>query len=467
MSEQVINITSGFYDAIDNDRLYSADQMNMPYKRLVSNGVFATPSGTASTDFEVVSVSGMNIKITHGNAILGDKWVENVSDVSVTVPDNTDISPRIDSVFLQVDRTPSGRVANIVYRTGTPAVAPVAPSRSETAGVYEFRLANIAIAAGAASITDSVITDCRGSDECPWITSLIYQVDTSELYRQWQAAYGEYYESTTEMVTQFITEQTQAWQDFFNTATQSFTIIAYFKFTSEYATSQATTSVPINIPIYNKDTDILNVYINGLYAAEGDKYTVDAYGQNITLTNALSAGQTVYFECLHAVTPTNVETCISMINQIRTNDIVPMKSDITDLQADVTEIQTHLNDSYWQEATLSGYTAGDVLPAYRKYNGAVYIRGTVHCVTGTGKSYRSDPYFTLPAGFRPVAEHHFTAYNINPSASPTGEAASNPVPIPMKIDTNGNVSVYGLTAGDTFHIGSMWYLTLDTSFVVG
>lgn len=32
-------VTAGFFDAINNDRVYSADDMNRPYRKLISNGV--------------------------------------------------------------------------------------------------------------------------------------------------------------------------------------------------------------------------------------------------------------------------------------------------------------------------------------------------------------------------------------------------------------------------------------------
>ena len=43
----------------------------------------------------------------------------------------------------------------------------------------EYRLANIAVAASASVITDDNITDLRGTAECPWATSQIYQGNLS------------------------------------------------------------------------------------------------------------------------------------------------------------------------------------------------------------------------------------------------------------------------------------------------
>ena len=122
MADQIFNVSCGFFDAVDSDRTYSAEQMNNPYKRLISNGVFATPQGTPSTDLQVVSAgSGMGIIVSVGQGLFADKWFQNEAAISITVPNNTGISPRMDSVIVQVDTRASGRVGNIVYRTGSPA----------------------------------------------------------------------------------------------------------------------------------------------------------------------------------------------------------------------------------------------------------------------------------------------------------------------------------------------------------
>lgn len=457
MADQIINIRSGFYDAVDNDRLYSADEMNMPYKRLVADGVFATPEGTPSTDLQVMANSEMSIVVKAGNAIVGSKWVESAADIGIVVLGNTDISARIDSVIVQVNKNPSGRTGNIVYRTGTPGTDPQPPDINTEGGIIELRLANIIVAPGSVEITDSAITDCRGSADCPWVTALIRQVDTSTLYRQWQAAYKEYYDETTENIALYMAEQSQAWQNFFDSATKTFTVVTYFKFTSSYTTDEQTAVIPIQIPSYNKDTDILNVYINGLYAAENIRFTVDSSGTSITLESSVSAGQTIYFECLHAVTPTNISTVISMINQIRNDDILPMeadisdiKEDITDVRADVTELQ---QDSGWVTAELTGATAAAGLaPAYRKTADRLYIRGAIL----PDNLSRDTTIFTLPVNSRPSMDHYYASVNGHPGT--TGCDA-----LMIRIGTDGTVQI---TAG-SLNSQSGRIIPLTTDFLIG
>lgn len=458
MADQIINIRSGFYDAVENDRLYSADEMNMPYKRLVADGVYATPEGTPSTDLQVMASTGMTVVVKAGNAIIGGKWVESAADIGIVVPSNTDISARIDSVIAQVNKKPSGRTGNIVYRTGTPAANPVPPNINTESGIVELRLANIVVAPGAVEITDSVITDCRGSSDCPWVTALIQQVDTSTLYQQWQAAYQEYYDATTDSIADYMAEQSEAWQEFFNAATHTFQVIAYFKFTSSYTTTATATEIPIQIPAYNKDTDLLNVYINGLYAAENIRFTVSSDGTKITLTDAVSAGQTIYFECLHAVAPTNISTVISLINQMQ-DDITDIEGDITDVQGDITDIQSDItelqSDTGWQTLTLqNGFTAATGLaPAYRKIGKTVYVRGAV---TSSDAITLNTAIFTLPEGCRPLMNHHYMSAHCTSGSGSMGDLV-------MQISTAGDAEAF---AGGVTGSGGRT-IPVDTCFAVG
>jgi len=193
-SDVKYKVDAGFFDAIDEDRTYSADDMNRPYRKLISNGVFATPAGTPS-DFLQVFAAGneMNVIVSAGYALIGDKWFENPSDLMITISQNSEVLPRIDSIVAQVDKTQTGRVGNIVYRQGQASSNPVHPNINTEEDIAEFRLADIRISPSCVEITQNLITDCRGSSECPWVTSLIYQVDTSTLYVQWQEAYKQYY----------------------------------------------------------------------------------------------------------------------------------------------------------------------------------------------------------------------------------------------------------------------------------
>jgi hypothetical protein len=266
-----------------------ADEMNRPYKRVITNGVFATPAGTPSTDLQVVSAGeGLNITVKAGDGLFGDKWFENPADIIISVPANTNVSPRRDSVIVQVDKRTAGRVGNIVYRTGVPSTSPVPPDMGTIPNVIEYRLANVYVAAGAKYIGNDAIVDLRGSDECPWITSLIKQVDTSTLYTQWQAAYQKYYDETIQRVDDLLIEVGDKLSADLSFKEVNHTVIV----------QNQTSVVPIGISTYLPATDILDVYVDGKKLIEPDDYTINAENETVTFTKALNAGQKVEFVLL-------------------------------------------------------------------------------------------------------------------------------------------------------------------------
>lgn len=174
MADTLYAIDSGFYDSDNKDRLYDADDMGKPYASLVSDGIYGT--GSESTALKVTADnSGMTVSVAPGNAILGKKWVELASALSVEVPENSGESTRIDSVILRVNTNDSARIANIIYRTGGDSE----PAIINTGGVFEARLANVSVASGAATIASGAVTDKRGTADCPWAR---LQADLSGIY---------------------------------------------------------------------------------------------------------------------------------------------------------------------------------------------------------------------------------------------------------------------------------------------
>ena len=372
MSDTKRLIRSGFFDAVNGDRVYSADDMTLPYKDIVSDGVFQS-----GTNFLVSAGTGLSVTVSEGHAMLANRWVESSSVQTFTVPSNNSGSTRIDSVVLQVDTQQSGRNANIIYRTGSTS----APAISTSGAVLELRLANVTVTSGATSVSGKV-SDTRGSADCPWVTGLITQVDTSTLWQQFSEAYSEQYDEFAAQNTAFQNQQRQAWNDFFSTLTQNLTAVSsVIPITSTYTTSGTTTTVPIGIAGYDSSTDVLMVFINGLYAA--GKYTIS--GTNITLNTALPAGNTILFLCLKSIVA---------------GDVASVASDIQALETAVAALSA---DTGWTAATTeSGVYYIDAIE-YRKIGNHVYLRG---CVDSPSSG---DLLGTIPVSAAPAKDVWFAA----------------------------------------------------------
>lgn len=302
-------IECGFFNSVNKDRLYTADMMTRPYELLISNGVFATPEGKPSSQLQVVANDGMSIMVKPGRGIFKDKWLINDSELPLTISTAEVTLTRIDSIIVKIDASESVRAGTIEIKKGTPASSPKAPVMERSEDVHEYRLADIHVAPQATEITQMNITDQRGSADCPWITSLIQQVDTSTLLAQWQYAYNTFY-----------AESTQSFDDWFahlkeTVATQ--TLIRTF--TSYYVTSiQDETIIPINIVQFNDELDILQVHINGLMLVEDVDYTIESIpASQITLTKPVDKGTPIAFTVYKSVDGSKAETIVAQVEQLQ------------------------------------------------------------------------------------------------------------------------------------------------------
>ena len=431
MADQVFNVEAGFFNAVDEDRKYYADDMNRPYKRLVSNGVFATSRGTPSLDLKVNAGTGMTISVHKGQGIFADKWFEAPDDISITVPNNTSTAMRVDSVIAQVDTRISGRLGNIVYRTGTPAAFPLAPDINTVTGVEEYRLANIEVNPGATSISQAQIFDLRGSRDCPWIHALIEQVDTSVLFDQYETAYREFYETSTAAYEAYKDDQEEDWAEFVQSLTDDLTAATNIvTIRTTYSTAGVTSNIPVGIPSYNPSTDVLLVYINGLLA-DSSKYSYVSSSNQIRLVSPLSAGQNVSFVCFKSIIAGNLSTVATLLQQLNNR------------------IAALANDSGWINLTLQNGAAqnnANKTPAIRCVGNRVYLRGEVYNVSiGTA-------FATVPAAYIPAKSHLYTvcAYNgtsvqsvvlleINTSGQIIPKAATNSFSNPITLATEYSI----------------------------
>lgn len=290
-------IRCGFFNSVGQDRLYSAEDMNEPYKALVSNGVFATQKGTPSDYLQVVAQSGLTVKVKAGRGIFGDKWFLSDSDISLTLNAPNVTLSRIDSIVVRIDRSESVRNASIIVRTGVASSSPVAPEMFRDDYVTEYRLADIKVNSGATAISQSNITDMRGSADCGWVTSLIQQVDTSTLYIQWQTAFDEWFKDVKETLS-------------------TSTLIRSYE--STYTTSvQDETAIPINISQFNRNLDILQVYINGLLLIKGVEYAITD-NTKITLTNGVDTGTPVSFVVYKSIDGSDAESVVQQVYELQT-----------------------------------------------------------------------------------------------------------------------------------------------------
>lgn len=219
-------IEYGFFNSVNGDRLYNADDMSNYFDGLISNGVYKNIGGA----FQVIPGTGLTVQVLDGRAIINCKWVTNDSFENITL-DAADINyNRIDAIVLRLDEANR----NIILTTikGTPASAPVAPA----IGSNDLCLAYITVTIDATEIVMSNISDQR-----TWIKGILSSSGRLKKYQ------------------------------------------------NNVTVSAEATLFEIGISDFDSDSDILEVYRSGIYLVEGIDYNI-VDNSTIEMTETISSG---------------------------------------------------------------------------------------------------------------------------------------------------------------------------------
>lgn len=274
-------VTYGFFNSVNGDRTYNADQMSEYFDGLISNGVYESVGGA----LQVTAGSGMTVNVASGRGIINCKWLNNDAVVNLTITQANAILNRYTAVVLRLDIV--NRLMTITTKDGTPASSPVKPSMQNDGSAVELCLAYVYVGAGVTSISQSNITDMRASELCGWVTGIVQQVDTSTLFLQWQTAYEEQY---------------QAFETWFSSLTDQLRVDTYIQQYHKRVVLQSGISniIPLDMAGYTFDSsDVISVYINGLFAAAAYDYLIDTSQTPVELhPNASAVGTEIYIVVL-------------------------------------------------------------------------------------------------------------------------------------------------------------------------
>lgn len=289
----------GFFNAVQQtdgtyDRVYDAEQMSRYFNGLVSPGVYESVGG----GLQVRAGTGMTVQVQTGRAILGDncQWLDNDAVLDIVLNAAHVTLNRYTAIVMRLDYT--NRNISIVAVDGANATAPAKPVMTRTSAIMEYCLAYVYVGKGITAITQSAITDTRPDNTvCGWVTGLVQQVDTSQLFLQWQTAYAEFYAQMQAWQTQ----QEAAFDSWFSTLTGQLQVNTYIQeYRNTVSVTTSTTQVSIGISQYVPTTDILVANLNGIALVEGTDYSISGTGTGakMTLTKAIDGNNVIEFRVL-------------------------------------------------------------------------------------------------------------------------------------------------------------------------
>lgn len=203
--------SSGFFNAQlvneEYDRAYVAEQFASYFATFIGNGVFAGQQQACQV-IATTPTPTMAVNVQPGRAWLNGYWYSNDSALTLSLSVGDATRARIDAIALRHDK--SGRVVTAQVIEGTPSASPVAPTPARDVDYYDLILAYINVPAGAIVVTNAMITDTRpNSDLCGWVSGLVDQVDTTDLYLQFQSFLNDFIANQTADFAEWFAQQQQ------------------------------------------------------------------------------------------------------------------------------------------------------------------------------------------------------------------------------------------------------------------
>lgn len=184
-----MSVTSGFFNSLNGDRRYYAEEVSAIFDGVINDGVFAN-IGTA---FTVKANSKFDINVGVGRAWFNSAWILNDAILPLTIDISELLLDRWDAIVIEIDHSTSVRSGSIKIVKGTPSSSAEKPTLIKTDKVNQYPLAYIFVKAGATEITQANITSMIGTSSCPYVTGILQVQTIDNIVAQWYAQWEEWF----------------------------------------------------------------------------------------------------------------------------------------------------------------------------------------------------------------------------------------------------------------------------------
>lgn len=175
-------LTYGFYNSVNHDRTYNAEEFSKLFDGLINDGVYERIGQV----FAVTPSDGMVVNVGSGRAWFNHTWTYNDSTIQMVIPESDLAYDRIDAVVIEVNSTANVRANTIKVIKGIPSASPEKPILTNTDGIYQHALAYITVEARSTSISGSNIENAIGTDETPFVDAIVRTSSISNLWGVWK-----------------------------------------------------------------------------------------------------------------------------------------------------------------------------------------------------------------------------------------------------------------------------------------
>ena len=194
-----MTVTSGFFNSVNHDRLYTAEQISSIFDGIILDGVY---QGIGDA-FEVVPYSDANdtVIVKTGRAWFDHTWILNDSDFSITLDSPNPALGRIDAIVIDVDRRQTVRKNSILYIPGEYSSAPTYPKLIKSEFRNQYPLCYITVAAGESSPVSALnIENKVGTSDCPIVTGVLEVMSSDRFVQQMNEKFNDWFEGIKDLM---------------------------------------------------------------------------------------------------------------------------------------------------------------------------------------------------------------------------------------------------------------------------
>lgn len=184
----IMSVTSGFFNSVNSDRRYNAEQMSAIFNNLITDGVFMS----IGNRLMVTKKTGLTVAVGIGRAWFNSTWTYNDAELPITATASHLIYDRIDAIVLEVNSTNDIRANSIKLISGVAASTPVRPAMIKTGTVHQYPLSYILVRGNATEIIQADITNMVGTSECPFVTGILSTMNIDSLVAQWSSDWNNW-----------------------------------------------------------------------------------------------------------------------------------------------------------------------------------------------------------------------------------------------------------------------------------
>lgn len=182
-------ITYGFYNSLNKDRVYNAEQMSSIFNGIITDGVFSTIGDALMP----IAGTGMQVIVKTGKCWFNSTWTLNDALLPLDI-EAADVSlTRIDAIIVEINSSIGTRANTIKMLKGTPSANPAKPALANSEHLHQYALGYVTVSAGVTSITADKIEVNVGKSSCPFITSVLQQTNIDDLFNQWNAEFSAWF----------------------------------------------------------------------------------------------------------------------------------------------------------------------------------------------------------------------------------------------------------------------------------